>query len=266
MKSLRFSVTFLVTGAVTMLWSGAQFAEVAPATSPAPAVPAPTAAAASPNRTPLPPRTPEGAITPVQKDAKRHQQFLDRVKQGGIDLLFVGDSITDFWNRVGEKSWLKFAPLNPGNIAISGNRTEHVLWGFEHGELEGISPKLAVVMIGTNNLGTFPDEKPEWAAAGVKKILDTLRKKLPEMKILLLAIFPRADAHPGIQERITKVNEIIATYADGKTIRFLDIGKVFLDEQDNIPSEIMPDKLHPSAFGYDRWYDAVHPTIDEMMK
>ena len=257
MKSSRSFFALLISAA--MLLANSTFAQIA-------APSAPVTPTASPSGTPRVPRTPESAITPVEKDPKRHRQLLDRVKQGGIDLLFVGDSITDFWNRVGEKSWLKFAPLNPGNLGISADRTEHVLWRFEHGELEGISPKLAVVMIGTNNLGQGPDEQPEWDAAGIKKILDTLRAKLPETKILLLAIFPRGDAHDPIRERIAKVNEIIATYADGKTIHFLDVGKVFLDEQGNIPPGIMPDKLHPSAFGYDRWYDAIRPTVDEMMK
>jgi lysophospholipase L1-like esterase len=252
------SIFALLVSAATLL-AHSTFAQLA-------APPAPVTPSASPSGTPHAPRTAESAITPFEKDPKRHSQLLDRVKQGGIDLLFVGDSITDSWNRVGEKSWLKFAPLNPGNLGISADRTEHVLWRFEHGELDGISPKVAVVMIGTNNLGQIPDELPEWDAAGIKKILDTLREKFPEMKILLLAIFPRGAANDPIRERIAKVNEIIAKYADDKTIRFLDIGKVFLDEQGNIPPEIMPDKLHPSAFGYDRWYEAMRPTIDQMMK
>ena len=264
MKFPRLLCTVLLVSTTTL------FAQTAPPTAESSPLASPSSTApptASSSGTPPPaPRTPESAITPVEKDAKRHRQFLDRIKQGGIDLLFVGDSITDFWNRVGEKSWLKFAPLNPGNFGISGDRTEHVLWRLEHGELENIPPKLVVLMIGTNNIGHSPDELPEWAAAGVKKILDTLQGRLPEAKILLLAVFPRDEVTNPRRERVAELNKRIATFADGKTIRFLDINKIFLDEQGNIPPEIMPDRLHPSAFGYDRWYDAMRPIIDEMMK
>ena len=277
LKTLRLSIfTPIAAAAFLTLASLGRIANADPIASPAPSASVSTTtttAAPSPNArasASLAPRNPESAITPVEKDPKRHRQFLDRIKQGGIDLLFIGDSITDFWNRVGEKSWLDFAPYHPANFGISGDATEHVIWRLTHGELDGIHPKVAVVMIGTNNFGRFRDEQPEWVAAGIKKILDLIHEKIPETKVLLLAIFPREDK-PGaqgqqIRENIAKTNQIIAGYADGKRTRFLDIGKVFLDENGKIPSEIMPDKLHPSMFGYDRWYDAMKPTLDEMMK
>lgn len=256
MKLSRLVFCSLVFGATTLA------AQVA---APTAQVAAPTAQT-SPAPRPRAQRTAESAITPVGKDANRHRQLLDRIKQGGIDFLLVGDSITDAWNRIGEKSYLKFAPLNPANLGVSGDRTEHVLWRLEHGEIDGIHPKAAMVMIGTNNFGQSAEEQPEWTAAGVKKILDTLRAKLPETKILLLAISPRGNPGDEIRQRIAKANQILSTYADGKTIRYMDIGKVFLDAHGNLPPNIMPDKLHPNAFGYDRWHDAVRPAIDAMMK
>lgn len=235
----------------------------AQSTSPTLATPAVSVSPAKPSP---PPRTPESAVTPTVKDPRRHEQFLNRIKEGDINLLFVGDSITDFWNRVGEKSWLNFAPYKPANIGISGDETQHVLWRLLHGELDNMKPKVAVVMIGTNNFGHYPDEKPEWVANGVKKIVDTIHEKLPQTKVLLLGIFPRDTPNSHYRTLIAETNRIISSYDDGAKTRYLDIGKVFLDAQGNLPPDIMPDKLHPSAFGYDRWYDAMHPLLDEMMK
>src|SRR6478609_8182910 len=194
------------------------------------------------------------------------QQSLDRITEGYVGLLFLGDSITDGWPRSGEWSWLKFAPYKPADFGIGGDRTEHLLWRITNGELEGIKPKVTVIMIGTNNIGHFNDEKPEWAAAGVKKILDVVHEKLPETKVLLLGVFPRST--PGSQHRqaVEEINKLIAPFADGEKTRYLDISKSFLDEQGNIPDDVMPDKLHPNAKGYDIWYEAMWPTLQEMLK
>jgi lysophospholipase L1-like esterase len=141
-----------------------------------------------------------------------------------------------------------------------------VLWRITNGELDGISPKLIVLMIGTNNIGQMNDEKSEWAAAGVKKILDTIHEKLPHTKVLLLGVFPRGKADSTQRKQVGEINEIIKTYADGKTVRYLDIGKVFLDKDGEIPLEVMPDLLHPNGHGYDLWYDAIKQPVAEMMK
>lgn len=213
-----------------------------------------------------PPRTPESAVTPSIKNENRHQDFLYRITEGPVDLLFVGDSITDFWPRRGELSWLKFAPYRPANFGISGDRTEHVLWRMLNGELDGISPKLIVLMIGTNNIGQCPDEKPEWAANGVKRIVEVIRQKLPSTKILLLAVFPRASKDSVFRQKVNEINKIIPSLADGSQVVYLDIGDKFLDANGEIPTAIMPDKLHPSPKGYDIWYEAVAPTIAKMME
>jgi len=226
----------------------------------------PKAPAPSAGRAAQKPRTPEDAVTPAVKDPHRHAKFLERIKQGDIDLLFLGDSITDGWPRSGERSWLKFAAYKPANFGIGGDRTEHLLWRITNGELDGIRPKLAVVMIGTNNIGHFADEKPEWAANGVKKILDTIHAKLPETKVLLLGVFPRGTSDSPQRKAVEEINRIIANFADGKITRYLDIGKSFLDKDGNLPADVMPDKLHPNAKGYDIWYQAMHPVLDEMMR
>lgn len=215
---------------------------------------------------PKTPRTPEDAVTPAVKNPERHKQFLARIQEGPVGMLFLGDSITDAWPRRGQASWEKFAPHNPADFGISGDRTEHVLWRITHGELEGIDPKAVVIMIGTNNLGHSPDEKPEWAANGVKKIVDTVREKLPRAKILLLAVFPRGPKDSDIRRRVEALNRIIAGLGDGKTIHYLDIGKSFLDADGEIPKDIMPDLLHPNEKGYDIWYAAMWPTLEKLLR
>jgi beta-glucosidase len=222
--------------------------------------------AQTPAPTPKPPRTPESAVTPGRENLKRHAVFMDRIKSGPVGLLFLGDSITDGWPKTGEYTWLKFTPYNPANFGISGETTEQVLWRITNGELEGIDPKAVVIMIGTNNLGHFADEKPEWVAAGIKKIIDTVKAKLPNTKILLLAVFPRADKSSELRARVDAINKIISGYADGKTVTFLDISSKFLDANGEIPADVMPDKLHPNAKGYQIWYDAMMPTLEPLLK
>jgi beta-glucosidase len=211
------------------------------------------------------PRTPEDAVTPAIKDPKRHEQFLARIHEGPIGLLFLGDSIMDAWPSRGKESWQKFAKYDPADFGISGDRTEHVLWRITHGELDGIRPKVVVVMIGTNNVGHFKDEKPEWAAAGVKKIVETIHAKLPETKVLLLGVFPRDAKDSPTRKKVEATNQIISKLDDGQKTRYLDIGKEFLDSEGEIPKDIMPDRLHPNAKGYDIWYEAMRPLLEKMM-
>ena len=214
-----------------------------------------------------PPRSAEDAITPsANVDAGRHQQFMARKAQGEIGLLFLGDSITDFWPANGSASWLKFAPYHPADFGISGERTEGVLAQITHEELDGIAPKVTVIMIGTNNIGHFQDEKPEWTAAGVKKIVEAVHAKLPQTSVILLGVFPRGAIADPLRAKVTEINKLIASLDDGNKTHFMDIGKVFLDEKGNIPADVMPDGLHPNSHGYDLWYESIHAQIEELMK
>jgi beta-glucosidase len=202
---------------------------------------------------------------------KLHESFLARGKQGPIDLLFLGDSITEFWNTRGKAVWAKYyGDKNAANFGISGDRTEHVLWRIDNGELDGIHPKVLVLMIGTNNTGVNTAEK---IAAADEKIVSEIRAKLPDTKILLLGIFPRGPRKSGgkVEDWQMKMTEIryvngeLAKLDDGKTIRYMDIGDKFL-VNGQVPAEIMPDYLHPNAKGYEIWAAAIQPALDEMMK
>ena len=196
----------------------------------------------------------------------QHERFVAKAKKGGVDLLFLGDSITDFWRDRGSRVWAKYyAPRHAANFGIAGDRTQHVLWRIGHGELDGIKPKVTVLMIGTNN---SQDNSPPEIAGDIKVIIEKIHAKCPDTKILLLAIFPRQRAadRPAQMETIKKVNDIIAKFDDGKTVKYLDIGPKFLGPDGIIPADIMPDFLHPSEKGYQIWAEAMEPTLVQMMK
>ena len=264
-------VSFFATATACALFSALSVSAQLPATEPEPpairpATPTPAPKPFSPSAKSNAPRTAGTALTPVNRNPGRHADFMDRIKEGPVGLLFLGDSITDFWNRRGEMSWLKFAPYQPANFGVSGERTEDVLWRLQNGELDGIKPKVTVIMIGTNNIGQHQDEQAAWAAAGVVKIVQTVREKLPDTKVLLLGVFPRDKADSPYRTQIKEINDTIARLDDGNTTRYLDIGQVFLDGQGNIPKDIMPDGLHPNPKGYGLWYDAMQPLLAEMMR
>jgi lysophospholipase L1-like esterase len=209
------------------------------------------------------------AIIPVPREPPwlaQHERFVAQAKKGGVDLLFLGDSITDFWRSRGSKVWTKYyAPRHAANFGITGDRTQHVLWRIGHGELDGIKPKVTVLMIGTNN--SQDNSSPEIADA-IKVIIENIHTKCPGTKILLLGIFPRqwATDKPATMETIKKVNDIIASFDDGKTVKYLDIGPKFLGPDGKVPADIMPDFLHLNAKGYQIWAEAMEPTLAQMMK
>jgi lysophospholipase L1-like esterase len=197
---------------------------------------------------------------------KRHQAFVKQAGQGGVDLLFMGDSITDFWRNRGSNVWNHFyAPRHAANFGISGDRTEHVLWRIENGELNGIKPKVIVLMIGTNNGRTA---SPEQTAEAIKLIIEQFHAKLPDTKILLLGVFPRNrvnDIEPEISAP-PKINAIISHYDNGNTVRYLNINDKLVGPDGKVPADIMPDFLHPNAHGYQIWADAMEPLLAEMLK
>jgi lysophospholipase L1-like esterase len=194
---------------------------------------------------------------------KRHESFVEIAKKGDVDVLFLGDSITDGW-RGKKKIWDKaFGELKPANFGIGGDRTQHVLWRIQNGELDGIKPKVAVLMIGTNNAG---NDSAEQIADGVTAIVKHIQHKSPHTKVLLLAVFPRGKMIPnGGNTKIIEINKIIAKLDDGgKSVKHLDIGQKFMKDG-QIPADIMPDYLHLSEAGYQIWADAITPTLKDML-
>jgi lysophospholipase L1-like esterase len=203
-----------------------------------------------------------------------HDKFVTIAKEGKAQLLFLGDSITAGWGGSGKEVWEKsFSQWTPANFGIGGDQTQHVLWRIQNGELDGIQPKVAVLMIGTNNLG---HNSPEEIAEGVKLIVAKLRETLPMTKVLVLGVFPRGENLS--RDYITKnettkpspgpgqINALIAKLDDGKMIKYLDITKSFLTPDGTIPKALLPDFLHLSDSGYRTWAEAMEPTLWEMMR
>ena len=206
-----------------------------------------------------------------------HARFLARARSGPVGLLFLGDSITAGWQRAPHIWEAYYGKYQPANFGIGGARTQNLIWQIEHGELEGIAPKVTVLMMGTNNSLEYNAEE---IAAANRKIVGMIRARLPETRILVLGIFPRGPRDPkggpitpaAVAEAarrmatIEAVNRDLAGLDDGKTVRFLDIGAVFLGQDGRIPKAIMPDQLHPGPAGYQLWADAMQPLLDSMMK
>lgn len=196
----------------------------------------------------------------------RHQQKVIAAQNTECDLLFIGDSITHSWEGHGKQIWKKYyASRKPFNIGFSGDRTQHVLWRFDNGELADFQPKVAVIMIGTNNTG-HSMQKAEETAEGIQAIISRLHAHTPKTKVLLLAIFPRgAKADDPKRKLNDQINAIIKTYDNGKTVHYLDIAPAFLDDDGTLPKSVMPDRLHPHAAGYQLWADAMEPKLKELL-
>lgn len=198
---------------------------------------------------------------------KRHEGFAADAKKGGVELLLLGDSITDAWR--GQKAlWAeRFEPLKAANFGISGDCTQHLLWRLRNGELDGIAPKAVMLLIGTNNIGWNKQDEAS-TVAGITAVVQEIRTRSASTKILLLAVFPRgAQSTDPFRAQIRKINEEIAKLDDGgKAVRYLDIGAKFLAEDGSLPKELMPDALHLSEKGYRIWADAVKEPLAELMK
>jgi lysophospholipase L1-like esterase len=208
--------------------------------------------------------------------ATRHEKFQAVAKKGDTDVLFLGDSITQGWEGKGKKVWKEtFAPLKASNFGIGGDQTGHVLWRITEGkELEGINPKVAVMMIGTNNTHGHSAEQ---IAGGTAAIVKELHRQKPRMKVLLLGVFPRANPREVGKEakeatakqlnpKIKQINDIIKKLDNGKTVFYKDIGGKFLDKEGNLPKAIMPDYLHLSEKGYQIWADAIKDDVQKLLK
>ena len=234
----------------------------------APTAPAAPAKATNPATTPAPRNDNPGWV-------QRNDAFNARAKQGAaegdIGIVFLGDSITEGWEGHGKEVWAKsYAARHAVNLGIGGDRTQHVLWRIQNGNLDGLAkpakgsaPKLAVIMIGTNNTGS---DSAEQIAAGIGEVVKSTREKLPEAKVLLLAVFPRGkDATDPARAKIAEINQRAAAIADGKAVFFQDIGDKFLAPDGTLPDDIMPDHLHLSAKGYQIWADAIDPKVSELL-
>lgn len=211
--------------------------------------------------------TAASTTTPVPRTDEwwknRQSELNQRVQEHGShsQILFIGDSITQGWEGEGKEVWSRYySSRHAINLGIGGDRTEHVLWRFEHGNLEGVHPKVAVVMIGTNNSG---DNSPGEIVEGVTAIVQALRAKLPETKVLLLGIFPRGEQFNDQRGRLLQINQVLHRLADNKSVYWADFGHKFVAKDGAIPKEIMPDFLHLSPAGYQIWAESIEERISQ---
>lgn len=277
MKS-RWTALLVTAGLLApLLWmpvqSGTGIAAAAPASqSSAAAPPVAAPSAETPDAKP-------STVVPVPREQEwwkqRHETIIAKAREGGATLAFLGDSITQGWEGEGAEVWQKhYAPHKALNLGIGGDRTQHVLYRLEHGLLDALAQreqaekanhlKAIVLMIGTNNSNSN-DHTAEDIAAGIVAIVKTLREKLPQTKILLLAIFPRGEQPNPQREKNARASELAAKIADGKMIHYLDIGAKFLGEGGTLSKEIMPDALHLSQRGYEIWADAISGKLNLLL-
>ena len=197
----------------------------------------------------------------------KHEANIARAKLGNIDLLFIGDSIMQGWPSSGDWGkdvWEKYynSRYNAAVFAVGYDRTQHVLWRMQNGEGEGYQPKVIQLLIGTNNLGPNTAEE---TIAGEKAVLADLRQRFPNARILITAIFPRGRPDDPIRKDVAAVNEALSKMTDDRTVFFIDINKVFLNEGGTTNDGLKRDMLHPSAKGYQLWADAVKSMLDQLL-
>jgi len=189
-----------------------------------------------------------------------------RARQGNVGLLFIGDSITQYWGSIGAPTWNQFYGARKAmNAGIFDDGTENVLWRIEHGNLDGISPKVVVLMIGT--VDAYFDPFARDVAAGVQAVVRELQVKLPHTTILLLGTFPQGvDPTSPWRQTITASNQIISGLADGRTVDYLDLSSVFLNPDGTLNQSLRtPDLIHPNAQGYAVWAQAMEPTLARLL-
>lgn len=195
----------------------------------------------------------------------RQEEKKARLKEGNVDLLFVGNSITHGWESTGKKYYEQYyAHRNVANIGFGWDRTQHVLWRLNDYDFSNISPKVAVVMIGTNN-SNGDDNTAEEIGDGIVAVCNKLHTQFPKMKILLLAIFPRSPQPDAQRAKCAKASALASRIADNQSIFYLDLTDKFLEPDGTISPEIMPDYLHPNEEGYRIWAEAMEPVLVKLL-
>lgn len=236
------------------------------AADPLPA-PAPAAVPARSQPATVPVAGPGNGLT-AQQWQERQDELNRRVAAAGpaAQLIFIGDSITQGWEAAGRAVWEQhYASEGALNLGIGGDYTQHVLWRLDHGNLEGLQPRVAVLLIGTNNVTDDP-ASVRATAAGVSAVVQSLRARLPGTRVLLLAILPRGSApNPG-RAHIAAVNDIIRGLADGRRVFWLDFGARFVAADGSIPAQLMADALHPTARGYELWAQAMDAPLTRLLR
>jgi lysophospholipase L1-like esterase len=270
------SIRLLIRLAAAALIAGDAGAQTPPATGAAPSqeqAPAQNGGGFRRGRPSAPADQPSPRTDPNSQTA--HAQLLEKAGKGGIDIYFEGDSITRRWGASDAQykdllaNWnTNFFGWNAADFGWGGDRVENILWRLENGELDGVNPKVIVLLAGVNNVGPFPPGDAQIAdiTRGIKAILDLCRKKAPDAVIILTGIFPCYD-NLAVVAGINQINQNTAGFADGKKIRYLNVNDKLADKDGRLFEGMMDarDKLHPTVKGYQVWADGLKPIFTELL-
>ncbi|RLS53017.1 MAG: hypothetical protein DWH91_15295 [Planctomycetota bacterium] len=208
---------------------------------------------------------------------ERHAAVCETIRQKPVEMVFIGDSITHLWGgdpkpnrQSGDRVWQEFyAHRQAVNMGFGWDRTQQALWRLQNGEMEGITPRVAVVLIGTNNLvgHAVRENTNTEIVAGITAVCHTIRQKSPQTRVLLLGLLSRgADPANPHRRRIREINSELARL-DGQTgVTYLDIGPRFLDADGKFLTGVAPDHLHLSEAGYRIWAEAMEPTLIKLLE
>jgi lysophospholipase L1-like esterase len=208
-----------------------------------------------------------------QNSMAAHAQLLEKARAGGIDVYFIGDSITRRWGATDYPELLanwrqNFFGWHAANFGWGADRTQNILWRLEHGELDGVNPKVIVIQAGTNNIGPQPGGAAKVAeiTRGLIAILNLCRQKAPDATVILTAIFPRND-NMAVMPEIDQVNANLARLADGRNVRYLSVNDKLADAGGRLFPGMMNerDKLHPTLQGYQVWADHLKPILTDLL-
>jgi lysophospholipase L1-like esterase len=189
------------------------------------------------------------------------QRKLDRFARKHADIIFEGDSIMNRWETTGKELWNQRYAGIAADFGIEGDHVENVLWRLDQGQVDGIDPKVVVLMIGTNNSG---QNRADEIAEGIKILVAEYEKRCPHAHIILMGIFPRGEKPTdGGRRKVAAVNSIIQSLDDGQRVTFIDIGPQMIEPDGTISRDMMPDFVHPTARGYQIWADAIQPVINK---
>jgi lysophospholipase L1-like esterase len=204
-----------------------------------------------------------------------HRQLLAKRAQGKIDVYFQGNSITRRWGATDYPQFLanwkaNFSGWNAADFGWGADRIENILWRLENGELDDVQPKVVVILAGTNNVGRMPGGEAKIAdiTRGMRALVDLTRRKAPNATIILTGIFPRNDdstTAAEINREIARINENLSRFADGRTIRYLNVNDRLADRDGRLRPGMMMDGLHPTVQGYQVWADALKPVLTELL-
>jgi lysophospholipase L1-like esterase len=208
-----------------------------------------------------------------QNSIAAHKQLLEKARHGGIDIYVVGDSITRRWGATDYPELLanwrqNFFGWNAADFGWGADKTQNILWRLENGELDGVNPKVIVILAGTNNVGAQPGDAAKVAeiTRGLTAIVNICQQKAPQATIVLTAIFPRND-NMAVMPTIDRINANIARLADGRKVRYLDVNGKLADKDGRLLDGMMNerDRLHPTLRGYQVWADGLTPIFRELL-